>query len=411
VAWSRALVAVLHDGAAGDAVVPTGALDASIAIVTNARAAAQHSMMGYGTMVLETARKLFPHVRELEASSALSAYTDRWPVPTRARKVIRDLERFIVSPLLLTRNGADIVHVIDPGNSVYLPLLRFESVVVTVHDLIPYLCLSGRLHGFTPSRKGRALMRQIAKRLTRADRLICVSEATRRDVLELFDPDPARVVVISNAVFQDVGPSSPEARERLRSALDLSPDVPIVLHVGKGFYKNRTTVIRAFAKLARSRPDARLILVGAVESDLVSMMEAEGIAGLVTVLYEVSASRLKDLYTTADVVLFPSIYEGFGYPVIEAQICGTPVICSDAGSLPEVAGDGALVFPCEDAEAMAKAAERLIEDQVFADRLRTLGSRNAQRFTRARWEAGHAALYRAMVGDLQLRNRRAKDAQ
>jgi glycosyltransferase involved in cell wall biosynthesis len=102
------------------------------------------------------------------------------------------------------------------------------------------------------------------------------------------------------------------------------------------------------------------------------------------------------LYTTADLLLFPSTYEGFGYPVLEAQLCGTPVVCSDAASLPEVAGDGARLFAPYDIAGMVEAAAELLEEPEASTALVAAGHANAARFQRARWFAQHQALWRSL---------------
>lgn len=311
----------------------------TLAILTNARAADQRSMIGYGDMVLEAARSSGAQVMEWRGVSAFA----RLPLKGRARKVALNLDRFVLTPLKLLGRKADTVHVIDPGNCVYLPLIRHRRSIVTVHDLIPYLAAQGRLDGFRPTANGQRLMARILAQLHRVDRIICVSQATQRDLLEMTGIDPARVSVIPNAVFQPMVSAQPEACAALRARIGLPPEAPLVLHVGRNFYKNRPLVLRVFAEVLRDHPQARLVLVGALEPALVALVADLGIGASVTVLDHVAPEDMATLYTTASVLFFPSTYEGFGLPVLEAQMCGTPVVCSDAGSLPEVAGEGCVV--------------------------------------------------------------------
>lgn len=305
----------------------------TIAILTNARSPDQRSMIGYGDLLLEAARKTDAQVVEWRGAS----FFGRLPLKGGLRKLALNLDRFVVTPLTLLGRKADIVHVVDPGNCIYLPLTRYKLSIVTVHDMIPYLADVGRLEGFRPTRFGKLLMKCILRQLTRVDKIICVSHATRRDLLELSDVDPDRVEVIHNAVFQPMGPASPEACAAVRAKYHLPEQAPFVLHVGRNFYKNRGTVLESVALLRKSRPDVNLVLVGELEPPLAAKAAYLDFNDSLHVLPYVDREDMAALYTSASVLLFPSLYEGFGLPVLEAQMCGTPVICSDRGALSEIA--------------------------------------------------------------------------
>ena len=366
---------------------------APLAILTNAVAGGQRSMLGYGELLVREARASGIDAAVWQPTSALSRVV---PQPVRrgmAGKLVRDIERFVLSPLALAGRRADVVHVVDPGNAVYLDVLRYRAAIVTVHDLIPYLCLAGRLEGFRPSRTGRWLMRRILARLARVDRIVCVSEATRRDLLDIADVDPARTRVIPNAVFQPMSPAAAVACIALRRRLGVPEAAPLVLNVGRNFYKNHRTVIATFAAVRRQRSDARLVLVGAPRREVEAVASALGVAEALHLVPFVAREDMAALYTTASVLLFPSLYEGFGYPVLEAQLCGTPVVCSNAGSLQEVAGDGARVFDPDDVAGLSTAVLDLLDDPAARDALVARGQANAQRFTPEAWRRQHMSLY------------------
>ncbi|MFP4360178.1 MAG: glycosyltransferase family 4 protein [Alphaproteobacteria bacterium] len=366
---------------------------ADIAVVTNAPASGQRSMLGYGALVLDAARRSGAGVTEWRGVSALSARLAGRTGP-RVGKLTGDVERFGLTPLRLAGRRADIVHVVDPGNAIYLDVVRARRTVVTVHDMIPYLAAAGRLDGFRPSRAGRRLMRAILTRLGRADRVVAVSEATRRDVLALAEPAPERVVTIPNAVFQDLAPADPAACRALRCRLGLDAGARVVLHIGRNFYKNHAMVLEVFARLARHRSDLVLVFVMPRTAALDAAIRRHGLEARVRVVPYVADGDMAALYTTARLLLFPSLYEGFGYPVLEAQLCDTPVVCSNGGALADVAGDGARVFEPEDAAGMAAAAAELLDDPGAAAALVARGRANAARFDRATWFAQHEALWR-----------------
>lgn len=326
---------------------------ATIAILTNARAADQRSMIGYGELLLDAARQGGARVVEWRGASLFA----RLPLRGRARKLALNLDRFVVTPLALLGRRADIVHVVDPGNCIYLPLTRHRHSIVTVHDLIPHLAAAGRLQGFRPTATGRLLMARILRRLARVDRIVCVSQATRRDLLEIAGVDPDRVSVIPNAVFQPMAPAAPEACRALRARHAIPEGAPLVLHVGRNFYKNRPMVLEVFARVRAARPEARLVLVGALEPALRAQAGRLGLTDALHVLDFVAREDMAALYTTASVLLFPSLYEGFGLPVLEARMCGTPVVCSDAGSLPEVAGSRTLMAGPDEVDRLAAHVE------------------------------------------------------
>jgi glycosyltransferase involved in cell wall biosynthesis len=154
-----------------------------------------------------------------------------------------------------------------------------------------------------------------------------------------------RVSVILNAVFQPIEPADPAACAELRARLGLPATAPVILHIGRNWYKNRETVLSAVADLRKTHPEVRLVMVGALTSNLQAQAISLGLDDALLGLDRVEPKDIATLYTAADVLFFPSHYEGFGLPVIEAQMCGTPVVCSDRGALPEVAGLGARIAP------------------------------------------------------------------
>jgi glycosyltransferase involved in cell wall biosynthesis len=375
----------------------TPPIQARIAIVTNARAADQRSMLGYGKLLLEAAGSVTSDSIELSATSVVSDLLPNALARGRIGKLIRDIERFLLTPAALAGRSAAICHVVDPGNAPYLDLIRHHVSIVTVHDVIPYLCLAGRLTGFRPSRTGRWVMRRILARLQRTDRIVCVSACTRRDLLELTGLDPSRVLTIPNAVFQPMAPASPEECAALRAELGLPADAALLLHVGGSFYKNRATVLEVFSRARAVRSDLRLVLVGGSTPDLADRARKLGLLSYINVVPYLAPARMAALYTTSSLLLFPSLYEGFGYPVLEAQLCGTPVVCSNGGALAEVAGAGARVLAPDDVSGMTRAALELLHDPRSAAELAARGRHNAARFSRADWLAAHAELYRGLA--------------
>ena len=175
---------------------------------------------------------------------------------------------------------------------------------------------------------------------------------------------------------------------------------PFVLHVAGNntFYKNRRGVMEVFA-LLRQTHDVALKMAGAPPDEaLRQAAAASGAADRIEFLPNVSEAELSDLYRRASFLLFPSLYEGFGWPPLEAMAQGCPVICSDAGSLPEVAGEAALVVPIGDTEAFAEAGRRLLDDPELHRRLAEAGRVQASRFSLEAMARGLMAVYDSVTG-------------
>jgi glycosyltransferase involved in cell wall biosynthesis len=279
-------------------------------------------------------------------------------------------------PRAAARVGAHLVHSLASTSPARGRLPR----VVTVHDL-NYL-VHPEAH-FGPRALGMRLLVPLAVR--RAHRVIVPSESTRRDVVERLRAAPDKVDVVPEGVGQPQagGPADArEARERLGAA-----GRAVVLSVSaKRPHKN---LLRLIAALARIPPERRPLLVlpgyhTPHEAELRERARELGVADEVRFLGWVSEQELEGLYAAADCFAFPSLYEGFGLPVLEAMARGVPVVTSGRASLAEVAGEAALIVDPEDEASIAAALERLLGDRELAERLRAAGFEQTARFT---WEA------------------------
>jgi glycosyltransferase involved in cell wall biosynthesis len=265
------------------------------------------------------------------------------------------------------------------------PPTRTPHLVITVHDM------AFRRFPETAPLATRRWLARLDRAVRRASEIVVPSDATRRDVIELSDADGDRVTVIPHGIDHEVfRPAAPEEVERVRRWYGI--DGPYLLFVG-GLEprKNLPALLRAYASLpADVRP--KLVLAGASVP-----WNPEGRAALAAELWRlpgdvrsavvltgyVSDPDRAPLYTGAEALAFPSLYEGFGFPVLEAMACGTPVVTSSVSSLPEVAGDDAVLVDPNDVEAIAGGLRRVLEDASLAERLRRDGPRRAARW---RWD-------------------------
>ncbi len=237
------------------------------------------------------------------------------------------------------------------------------------------------------------LSRVVPESVRRADRVLADSEATRADLVDLLGTPPEKVEVLYSGVDERFRPEGePGERERLRARYGL--DRPYVLSVGTiQPRKNYIRLIRAFARLPVS--GVMLVIAGArgwLYEEVLA--EAARQAERVRILGFVEDEDLPALYRGASLFVFPSFYEGFGLPVLEAMACGVPVVCSCASSLPEVAGDAALLVDPHDEEGLREAMERALEDEGLRREMTARGRARAAAFT---WERAARGLMAAFA--------------
>jgi glycosyltransferase involved in cell wall biosynthesis len=295
-------------------------------------------------------------------------------------------------PWVLRRERPDVYH----APHYILPLgIRCPSVV-TIHD-----CIHLRFPEYLPGRMAHLYARAAMWRAaTRSDRLITVSEASKRDILHYFDVAPEKISVIYNAIDEhfDRDPSA-EAVERVRQRYQL--DHRFVLYVGNiKPHKNLVRLIEAFAAVRQhSFDDLKLLIIGDEMSKLPALRRAVHSHKLhkhVRFLGYLPDDMLAILYRLASLFVFPSLYEGFGLPPLEAMASGTPVITSNVSSLAEIAGNAAILVDPYEVDAIADGIRRVLTDPVLAEDLRQRGLRRASEFSWDQSVARTSAIYRQL---------------
>jgi glycosyltransferase involved in cell wall biosynthesis len=278
-------------------------------------------------------------------------------------------------PALAARARVQLLHSLANTAPLWGPFRR----VLTVNDLI-----YARYPDAHAGLRARVLGTLVPAAVRRSQRVIVISQSTRADLLDLTHVDPARVDVVplGLGIRAHAAPLPPE---EARARYDLGSRQVVLTLSAKRPHKNLAGLIDALAAIpAERRP--LLLLPGYPtwhEAELRERAASAGVAGDVRFLGWVAGVELETLWSVADAFVFPSLYEGFGLPVLEAMARGVPVACANASSLPEVAGDAALLFDPHDSREIAAAIERLLCEPELADRLRARGRERALIFT---WE-------------------------
>lgn len=276
-------------------------------------------------------------------------------------------------PPLAARAGVDILHSLAST----APLWGSFCRVTTVHDLI-----YARFPDAHPGIRDKGMRVLVPAAARRSDRLIAISRSTRDDLVALLGIDAARIDVVPNGFGSQPGVAR-LSDEQTRARFSLGDRRVLLSLSAKRPHKNLRALIDA---LARIEPERRplLVLPGYAtwhEAELRARAGELGVSGDVRFLGWLDGAEIEGLWAIADAFVFPSLYEGFGLPVLEAMARGVPVACSNASSLPEVAGDAALLFDPYDVDAIARSLRGLLEDTELAGRLRALGRERAKLFT------------------------------
>jgi glycosyltransferase involved in cell wall biosynthesis len=342
------------------------------------------------------AQSLFDALRAQASHSDLTLVPLALPAPFNAlsagpkRKAVTLFWELVYVPFLLPalcrRHQCDLLHATSPMPLRAMPL----PVVATVMDAIPLLFPEW----FTPV-MGARLRRWLRRTVTHADYLISISENTAGDIQRLFPERAIPITVTHLGSFLDsfepaeqVAP--PHGRPYILSVGTLEPR------------KNLSTVLEAFARLAAGMaepPD--LVVAGAtgwMAGDVERRVAKLGLLDRIRLVGFVTDAELRLLYRDASMLVYPSLYEGFGIPPLEAMGQGCPVISSNVSSLPEVIGDAGLLVDPTSVQQVADAMRVVLEDQELAGSLRRLGHQRAEQFSWSRCARETEDVYRAMLG-------------
>lgn len=282
-----------------------------------------------------------------------------------------------------------LVHICDHSNAPYVTSLGRHAHLVTCHDLLAIRSARGEIPENPTSGTGKVYQRFILKGLNSARRVACVSNKSREDLLRISRLRPEQTSVAYNGLNYDYKPMPvDQAQRRVEKLLPRAPK-RFILHVGGNqWYKNRPGVVRLYHSLASNAavPPPDLILVGKPWPEaLRNLVHELNLSDKIHAVHGAENEDIRALYSLAEAFVFPSLMEGFGWPVIEAQACGCPVVASDVAPLTEIGGDAALYAdPRQPASFANELRQLLSESGADRERRRARSVENASRFSTGR---------------------------
>lgn len=315
------------------------------------------------------------------------AYMARLGLPLSDR-VLERFNNFLLSKRA-QRDKLDVIHFTNPLNFTPTGI----PTVVTVHDLS---VLHNNRWG---SASTHTLFSTIVKDiLSVSDKIIAVSEYTKKDIVQMFGTDPDKITVVyeggKDEYYPDVDMSFVKNKFGITS---------YVLYVGKlQPRKNILNLISAFASISLRFPSVKMVLVGAMgdgeyEQEIQASIKHHAVEKQIIFAGVLDDVELRKLYSGAQCLVYPSFFEGFGLPVLEALQCGIPVITSNTTSLPEVMGDAGLLVNPEDVDDMAHAMERMLSDDTLRAELAAKALAQAKKFSWAKAAEETLAVYNQLL--------------
>ncbi len=308
-------------------------------------------------------------------------------VPTRlntSRRLLRIFWEQFVWPLQARRQGVDLLH----SMAFAAPLLSRQTAVVTIYDL-SFMRYPERF----PAGQRRYLTRMTRRSCRRAARIIAISQSSRRDVHRFFNVPLDRIDVVLPGVDEAYRPLPDEAVRAFRRKKGVER---FILHVGTlQPRKNIPVLLNAFANLPPS--GLKLVLVGGkgwLYDEIFTQVKKLKLEERVLFTGYVPDGELPWWYNAAELLVFPSVYEGFGLPVVEAMACGTPVIASNSSSLPEAVGEAGLLFNPQNAAELADRITAVQQDPALRAKLKEWGLQHAGNFSWDRAGRETAVAYR-----------------
>ena len=365
-----------------------------ITLLANYEPDAQWSMLNFDRFLAEQLLGKGVKVIVLRPPPRIGANAGKW---------IRYVDKYVFFQPALRRAAkaasapGKLLHICDHSNALYLHTSGARRNVVTCHDLIAVRIAQGEFPGIGTAWSGKILQRLILTGLAKSHYVVCDSHSTRRDLVRFLPKLEERSTVVHLSLDSRWHPVAPDEARAL--AAPINDSRPIVFHLGANcWYKNWEGILRTFARMIeRVRPgQPRPLLVlgsGILSEENRAFIREHRLENDVVNPGRLTESQILGLYNIASVFLFPSRFEGFGWPPLEAQACKCPVVCSKEGSLGEIVEDSALTAHPDDEETLATHIDALLHNPTLREETIRRGLQNVARFTHERTVDGYLAAY------------------
>jgi glycosyltransferase involved in cell wall biosynthesis len=308
--------------------------------------------------------------------------------------------RYFSYPNQAKKNQGIINHIVDQSYAHLLNAIDSKRTVITVHDLIPILAWKGVVPGLSYPHFPLLFKLTVAS-LSKARAIIAVSNSTKEDLITHCGLSASNITVVHNGIDTCFRSFSKEKSQSLRSRFRFPDEnTYVVLITGNQSYKNHLTSFQVVSKLESiTNKSIQLVWLGA-DYEMCEKYSADVVlTNDVILLKNLNLDKLVELYNSVDCLLFPSWYEGFGLPPLEAMACGTPVVTSNVASIPEVVGDAAIMLPPDDVDGLAVAVKNILENKVLRNEYIERGLKNVKNFTWEQCASDVLSVYKEIINE------------
>lgn len=314
------------------------------------------------------------------------------------QKYLGYIDKFIIFPAKLGKllEWADIVHICDQGNGIYANYLQNKPNIATCHDLFPIRSGMGEFPNYRTPISGRILQRITLLGLNKVHKIACVSQQTQIDAIRICSQCDRDISWIPLGLNYPYSPMSAFQAQIYLKNIGIPCNSPFIIHIGANhWYKNRLGVLSIFSEIIKQKSELtselKLVMVGPpMTAEMQQFIQKKHLSARVIGLTNIDNETLRSLYSSATAMLFPSLQEGFGWPILEAHACGCPVFASDIPPMNQVGGSAAIYI---DPENHSAAATKIIEYLPNIKQFQSLSLENSQRFSTQKMIEAYVELY------------------
>ena len=305
----------------------------------------------------------------------------------------RKITKYALSSKIYNSNNFDIIHILEQSNLYIVKHFLTKNIYATIHDIIPVLAHRKKIEGFSYP-NNPIFFKYNLKQLKYVNKIIAVSNRTRLDLFDHFQDENLDINVIHNPVNPLIKKIEREELEKFYRIENINPDTDKIIIVGLSKIKNISFSLKIFERLLINFPKLELHLVGS----FYCINQSDGFViqnypKNIFLHQNVDDIKLSYLYSMSKILLFPSYYEGFGLPLVEAMTCGAVVVTSDRGSIPEIVDDAGLIINLNDMDLFVNRITELLINNEYYENFKHLGLNRSKFFSIENFINKHILLY------------------